>query len=271
MTRYVDIQAARGDAGPFEQGYPMRIVLHTTETGDSRSPTGTADPERWIPGWIYPSHQVWDFERDTVYRVLPLDRAGKALYNAPGGVSTNTLPCIQIEINGFAGEAAGWSQDKKRWLADRLSELVEQIKQLGYTLVLDPSYQVEAGAIPGSAKETAPQRMSFSDWNKYNGLCGHRHVPENDHWDAGGLDLRELAALMGSKPEEPKQEEDDMKGKLFRVKDDNKVWFCCGAHRRHVPTPNDLTMLGHMGVVDSTEPTVLNDEIGLRVFKIVED
>lgn len=269
MTRYVDIDAARGDAGPFEDGYPFRIVMHTTETLDDNDPTGTADPERWIPGWIYPSNWVIDYERDTVYRILSLDRAGKALYNAPGGVSTNTLPCVQVEINGSANGVGGWPVAKRKWIAARLAEIVTEVRKLGYDINLDPAYQVPAGAIAMSATETAPQRMTFGQWNAYHGLCGHRHVPENDHWDAGALDLQELAGfvqeILSPTPIPPIAiDEDDMPAKLYRVDGDNKVWAVKFPDKIWVQNQDDLWAWRQEGLVSNDEPTVLATDVVLR-------
>lgn len=34
--------------------------------------------------------------------------------------------------------------------------------------------------------------MSNATYDKYNGILGHKHVPENDHWDPGAFDWRKL-------------------------------------------------------------------------------
>jgi hypothetical protein len=165
---------------------PWRIVLHTTEIA--------SDPKLWVPNWRNPSHIVCDPVRKSVVQCLPLSVAAKSLYNAPGGTETNRLRCIQVEINGRAAEAGDWSEDTLRWLAAVvLAPVVRWVRSVGGDVDLTDC--PPAGAIPGSASATAPQRMTFARWEAFGGICGHRHVPENDHWDAGALDTARLAAL----------------------------------------------------------------------------
>jgi peptidoglycan hydrolase-like protein with peptidoglycan-binding domain len=38
--------------------------------------------------------------------------------------------------------------------------------------------------------------MSDDDWTKFNGICGHQHVPGNSHWDPGAMDIKGLVALI---------------------------------------------------------------------------
>jgi hypothetical protein len=35
-------------------------------------------------------------------------------------------------------------------------------------------------------------RMSPTEWDSFNGVCGHQHVPENTHWDPGAFDWTRL-------------------------------------------------------------------------------
>jgi peptidoglycan hydrolase-like protein with peptidoglycan-binding domain len=41
----------------------------------------------------------------------------------------------------------------------------------------------------------AKQRMSFAQWNSYQGICGHEHAPENDHGDPGNIWTRLAPAI----------------------------------------------------------------------------
>lgn len=272
MTEIVRMDAATGGAGPFVGGYPWRIVLHTTEI--------RSDPREWVGSFRYPSHEVWDYERDLVVRLLDLDEAGKALYNAPGGVETNRIPCIQVEINGYSAEVPQWSEDKVRWIGRQVARLVAELQRAGVSINLDPAYQPGAWQIAMSAASDAPQRMSMTQWNSFNGIACHALVPENDHWDTGALDLRAVAryaqeALAEATPPEqggsvvqPEQEESEM-GKLFRVDGQSAVWYVAGCQRAWVQSADDLTMLRNMGLAPTSEPVVLANEIGLRTFDIV--
>jgi LysM repeat protein len=34
--------------------------------------------------------------------------------------------------------------------------------------------------------------MTFAQWLRFRGVCGHQHVPENDHRDPGAIDINKL-------------------------------------------------------------------------------
>jgi hypothetical protein len=37
--------------------------------------------------------------------------------------------------------------------------------------------------------------MTEDEWNNFDGWCGHQHVPENEHWDPGKLDIGRLLRI----------------------------------------------------------------------------
>ena len=37
--------------------------------------------------------------------------------------------------------------------------------------------------------------MTNDEWNDFDGWCGHQHVPENEHWDPGKLDIGRLLRI----------------------------------------------------------------------------
>lgn len=177
------LPAGSGAAGSYVDA-PWRVMFHTTET--------TADPRSWVPGWISPSHIVADYERDLVIECIALDQAAKALWNEPGGVETNRQRCIQVELNGRADDAGSWPDAKLRWIATAvLVPIVKWIRAQGGDI--DLTDVPEPGPHANSARVDAPQRMAFPRWNTFNGVCGHRHAPENDHYDADQLDMRAIA------------------------------------------------------------------------------
>lgn len=180
------LHAAVGGAGPYVDGVPWRVVIHSTEIPH-------ADPDVWIPNWRFPSHIVADWERNKIRQCVGLDEAAKSLENLAGGVETNRHRCIQIEIQGHAAEAAQWPAEKLRWIGvEVLAPVVAWVRALGDDI--DLSDVPAPGEIGGSASASAPQRMSYTRWTGFGGVCGHRHVPENAHWDAGGADLATIAA-----------------------------------------------------------------------------
>ena len=116
---------------------------------------------------------------------IPLSWPAAALNNDGGGVETNRAREIQIEIEGFAAESHTWSDDDLEFIGWVLAKVAECVP--GINLDHHPRFVgVEAGYI---ARKNAPQRMSPADWYAFDGVCGHQHVPENDHWDPGRLDI----------------------------------------------------------------------------------
>src|SRR5215216_1511852 len=105
------MRAATGGAGPYVDS-SWRIVLHTTEIASR--------PSLWIPNFQYPSHVVCSYEHGEIFQLIGFNEAGKALYHAPGGVETNRMGAIQIEINGRADEAGSWSQEKLKWIGEKV-------------------------------------------------------------------------------------------------------------------------------------------------------
>jgi hypothetical protein len=48
-------------------------------------------------------------------------------------------------------------------------------------------------------------RFTFAQWRNFYGVCGHQHVPENDHGDPGDIDIdRVLARARGVVEPKPK-------------------------------------------------------------------
>lgn len=173
------------DSGAFVTA-PCRLVLHTTE---GASAAGAIAAFRSTGSW---PHFTVDPVAKVRYQHIPLDLGARALVNAPGGVETNREDAIQIEIIGFAAKAADWSDDALQWLATEV--LAPILAATGITT----THPVFVGADRSPASVKAAQRMTYAAWDAFNGICGHQHVPENDHWDPGAFPIdRCLAFLPG--------------------------------------------------------------------------
>lgn len=153
-----------------------------------------------------------------VVQHIPLSWPAAALNNDTGGVETNRAREIQIEIEGFAAEAHLWPDDELAFIGGVLADVVA----CGVPINLDhhPRFVgTEAGFI---ARKDAPQRMSPAAWYAFDGVCGHQHVPENDHWDPGRLDIdtviRHAKARLG-------QPDNDEEGELMAAIDDIRTEF----------------------------------------------
>jgi hypothetical protein len=172
-----------GDTMP----HPNVIVLHTTEGGSF--PTyggGGSAPNFTIKGGVVRQH-------------FYANHSARALVNKSGGVQTNTLNCIQIELVGTCdkdGPGLYWPNASD---AD-LAALVDLVKWLTDTYPIPlVSTSKPWLSYPSSYGSRNGQRMSFAEWNDFRGIAGHQHVPENDHGDPGNFPIKRLIELVKAK------------------------------------------------------------------------
>jgi hypothetical protein len=177
------VNEAVKNGGSFIDGVPFRGVLHTTE-GPSFHPRDDS-----YGGWhtAYPHFTLIEKSSGvTVYQHLPINIAARALKNKRGGVQTNRARAIQIEIVGRAAASPNFSEQMlgaisawMRWVENETGVApVAPLEFIGW----------------GGSGEGAPSRMSSNEWMQFDGWCGHQHVPENDHWDPGRINIDRLLA-----------------------------------------------------------------------------
>lgn len=185
-------------------------VLHTTEgsslpgyEGGSTAPTFTLLPN-------VASRTV------SVFQHFDVDVSARALVNASGGVETNTLNCVQVELVGTCDPAAHakwgktphvyWPQADD-WALMELARLMRWLSdEHGVKLQSTVSWK----AYPGSYGAKSGVRLTGQQWLDYYGWLGHQHVPENLHGDPGAfpivrvLDLAKRKAWETPAPVPPK-------------------------------------------------------------------
>jgi len=168
---------------------PWRLVLHTNEVIASTEALVNGYAQR---GW-YP-HVTADPRTRTIAQHVSFARAVTTTKNAPGGVETNRLHALQVELVGFAADAAYWPDEWCEWLGAHVIAPILMCRPI--RLVGPPRPWVDArdGFI---ARPDAPQRMTAVEWAYFDGICGHQHVPENDHWDPGRLREDRVFAAAG--------------------------------------------------------------------------
>jgi hypothetical protein len=163
------------NAGNFLTSAPWRGVLHTTEGSKYAGALVAYKANNSAPHFTI-SYESNQFQ---VWQHIPINKAARALKNKPGGVETNRLRCIQIEIVWKANEAHLIPVP----FLDGLKSLMRWI---------------EANTTIRSVKPVKPfatqygqtdRRMTGAEWTAFNGWCGHCHVPENDHWDPGSINI----------------------------------------------------------------------------------
>lgn len=177
------------------------VVLHTTEGrtlpgygGGGSAPNLTAVPD------LAAKKLKW-------YQHFDIETSSRALVNKPGGVATNTLNVCQVELVGTCDPVTHreWGSaphiywpEAPEWVLAELAVFLRWMhEQHGVPLTGPKAWP----AYPSSYGATAA-RFDFAEWNAFAGVCGHLHVPENDHGDPGALDFTRLLALAKGTTEE---------------------------------------------------------------------
>jgi hypothetical protein len=135
-----------------------------------------------------------------VRRHIPLGQYAKALMNLPGGVETNRRGVLQYELKGTCDPKHRGDRSWYYWPdADDtvLRALADELRP-DLTLYGIPFSAPAFLPYPSSYGSRGGQRMSGAEWNTFNGICGHQHVPENDHGDPGAFPIARLVAFLGA-------------------------------------------------------------------------
>lgn len=184
------------DGGAQDTRYPPRLVLHTTEGSGTVSSFA-----KFYGHTTYWPHFTADPRLKQLAQHLPFSRAGRALSHTTS-TETNKANCIQVEIIGYARDAAGWPTDQVDWLGRALAPVFDAL-----------TIPRKAPAfVANGAGLNAAQRMSEAAWRAFSGVCGHEHVPENDHYDPGAFNVtRFLSATFTQPPKELDMTEDELR------------------------------------------------------------
>lgn len=179
--------------GTYSRDVPFRLVLHTTEGSSIEGAVGA-----------YKKHGSWphltiDARKRIVVQHYRFGIAARALKRPAGTVATNGASAIQAELVGFAKDTPNWSAEDVVWLGKTFAPILDAYDIGRYSpTFLGP----EAGTI---ATRTAPQRMSPAEWLAFNGVCGHQHVPNNDHWDPGRFQIARFLLAAAPPPTPPQR------------------------------------------------------------------
>src|SRR5690349_1713999 len=163
------------------------VVLHTTEgrtlpsyEGGVSAPNFTAVP---------------DFKNKKLnwFQHFYVDTSSRALENRRGGVQTNTNNVCQVELVGtsdpkthekWGREGILWP-DAPEWALKEVAKFLAWMN-VNHNVPLDgPKVWL---AYPASYGPT-DSRFTFDEWDKFKGICGHQHVPENSHGDPGNIEF----------------------------------------------------------------------------------
>lgn len=163
-------KAAERTFGDVDPDSPPKAVGHTTEgtslptyrEGMTDAPTFTVGPKR-----------VWQHR--------PLGAVCGTLENRAGGVQTNRLVRLQVEIIGFS--------TRKAWLprASFQRDALAAIKELAATELDVPRGHVWPDVQEDGVLATTRYARRASRFPAKAGWYGHVEIPENEHWDWGSL------------------------------------------------------------------------------------
>jgi N-acetylmuramoyl-L-alanine amidase-like protein len=170
-----------GSSGPYVGG-PFRIVHHTSEGSSASGAMAAYRAARADPHFTV--------DRTTVFQHVDTDEGAWALRNGSGGVHTNRLSAIQIELVGFAGRGKS-----KATLVNvaRLCRWIEAMHGVPRTWPAGPPRPPSAsGGDPGG------HNRSVETWTSSGGHYGHSQIPGNSHWDPAYLRM-EVDFLMNAR------------------------------------------------------------------------
>lgn len=184
------------------------VVWHTTEGtslpdygGGSSAPNFTAVPD-------------YKNQRLNWYQHFDFDTSSRALVNKAGGVETNTLNAVQVELVGTCDPTAHkrWSRIPHLYTPELPDWVVRDLAAFARWARDHHGVRLSSGlsfvAYPASYGATKA-RMTGAEWNNFKGHCGHQHVPENDHGDPGAFPIAAILKAAGAATNPP-SEEDDM-------------------------------------------------------------
>ena len=167
--------SVRGSSPGSYKGGPFKIVIHTTEGGSAEGAFSA-----------YRNNNTWPHftvDQYCIYQHIDTSTSASAVLNESGGVETNRLSAIQIEMVAYAG-----SPKNQDMLANTAAVCAWLEEQHGI------AHEWPNGRPKGSG---ADHNRSSSNWSNKSGYYGHSQVPENHHWDPGNLSDEEFSILMG--------------------------------------------------------------------------
>lgn len=170
-------QVLNGQTGGSFIGTPYRGVLHSTET-------------KALPDYRNAPHITYDPRSRQFYQHILFDRAARALRNLSGGSQTNRANSLQIEIIAYSDQTTAESVDGL-WIGDLTDDQLGDLREFKEWICIE--FDVlnewpEKQALSYSEANTPGFRMTSTEWDDFNGWCGHQHADENAHWDPGAFD-----------------------------------------------------------------------------------
>ncbi len=132
-------------------------------------------------------------DQTTIFQHIDTGLAARSLRNLKGGVETNRLSAIQLEVVGTAGKPKARPTLEN---VARLCRWLEQTHGIPSVWPSGPPRPAVNGGDPGG------HNRNVQNWVSHGGHYGHSHVPENSHWDPA-YTADEVNFLMHFDPDNP--------------------------------------------------------------------
>lgn len=176
---HIPVLSATGP-GTMYDGYAWKWVNHSTE-GPPGSIAGTISLFQAQPASC-PHFMIDPMGTQRRVQFSPWTWSACALRGGAAGYQTNRGRAVQVEICGYAKDAASWPDDALWQIADLIADVIIDGCPINPTNVPDST-----GLRGTLATMTSPQRMSWEQWRVFDGIGAHVYVPNNDHWDVGNI------------------------------------------------------------------------------------
>lgn len=185
------------DGGSMIDDGHARFTWHTYEAGYG---LGIQRAAKALVASGNEVHFVFHPLTGQIAQILPADRAARGLKNAAGGVQTNRLGRVHLQVEVIAYASSPWTLDLTPAGRAGLAKLVEFARAWGvpdaWPAGPPPAYRDDPPRnIPSSPR-------SATTWTGNSGHFGHSQVPENNHGDPGAIDFESLLQS---------EEDDDMR------------------------------------------------------------
>lgn len=171
--------------GSYTSG-PFKVVLHTTET---RSVPGYKSGESAPHLTFGPASLKW-------WQHTDFSTAARALRNGPNPVQTNRDSALQVEIICYSDKSVA-DQYGGLWVGNLSDAAYAELR--AFLAWCHDTFGVKHLKWPGRqalsySQANAPGfRMTTAQWDAFDGVCAHQHVPDqNTHWDTGALNWSRL-------------------------------------------------------------------------------
>ena len=199
----IPIDGKSNNAGPFTGG-PRKIVVHTTE-GINRPTYTNGMPHLDVV--VLPTRTGWRNTRLSVLQYIPKTVGATALRNREGGVQTNRDSAYQIELVGTCSPKMAARYPQAFFWPGASDEILKDLGTLLRFVAQDDQFDVDVlnvaadwSPLSDNGYAIRSTRFDMAQWDNFTGICGHQHVPENDHVDPGGLPVKKALDLSLPKP-----------------------------------------------------------------------